>query len=658
MTRLWQFLLGHAALVAAASAASAQAGATLSLGPLFQDHAVLQRDQPLPVWGTAAPGERVTVVFAGREASAQADASGKWSVTLPPAAAGGPYGLEVRAGTSGSRTLSDLLVGDVFLCSGQSNMEMSVGQSRGGEFAAMRSATDRLRLISIPHLGKAEPASGLDASAAWQPADPKSVRPFSAACYFMGRDIQASEKVPVGLIHASWGGTAIEPWLAPSRLGDGFADALTQLRLYARDEDAANQAFGRTWEAWWRQHGDGEPWQPDDAGPWTATPGLTNWKTWGVPETASLDGMVWFRRSVDLTAAQAAQPATLALGGIDEVDQTWINGRIVRNTFGGGTRRSYRLPAGALRAGTNVLVLNVLSTYDAGGLLGPADAMSLTLADGTQVPLGEGWRDRPVARAVGRPPRAPWETHHGVTTLHNAMIAPLGPYRLRAVAWYQGESNTDTASEYAPRLRELMAGWRAQFGEPALPFLIVQLPNFGAVPRAPVESDWANLRDAQRRAVAADSHAGLVVTIDIGDAGDLHPGNKRDVGRRLARAARHVVYGEALAPSGPVARSAQRGPDGVIVTFADVTGRLTTYSADVAIGFELCGAAAGTCRFVAGRVDGDRVVLPLAAGESATRVRFCWGQSPLANLSDGSELPAGPFELAIDAPQSSASPRR
>ena len=158
-----------------------------------------------------------------------------------------------------------------------------------------------------------------------------------------------------------------------------------------------------------------------------------------------------------------------------------------------------------------------------------------------------------------------------------------------------------------------MASWRAQFGDPALPFLIVQLPNFGAVPTSPVESDWANLRDAQRRAVAADPHAGLAVTIDIGEAGDLHPGNKHEVGRRLARAARHVVYGEALPPSGPVAQSARRGPDGVVVTFADVTGSLVTYGADVAIGFELCGAAPGTCRYVAGRIDGNRVVLPLTA---------------------------------------------
>ena len=658
MNTLWPASTVPAVLIAVASVASAQGGATLSLGPLFQDHAVLQRDRPLQIWGAAAAGERVTVTFAGREATAQAEASGRWSVTLPPSPAGGPHSLEVRGSSGAVRALSDVLLGDVFLCSGQSNMEMAVGQSRGGDVAALRSANDQIRLVSIPHLGKPEPMPALDPPATWLAADPKSVRPFSAACYFMGREIQATQHVPVGLIHSSWGGTAIEPWLGPSGLGGGFTDALAQLRLYARDEDAANQAFGHTWEAWWRQHGEGEPWTPEDAGPWASVPGLTNWKTWGVPETATLDGMVWFRRSAEVTAGQAAQAATLSLGGIDEVDETWVNGRVVRNTFGWGTRRTYRLPAGTLRAGANVVVVNVLSTYDAGGLLGPADAMSLTFADGSQVPLGDAWRYRAVPRSVGRPPRAPWETHHGVTTLYNAMIAPLGPYRIRAVAWYQGESNTDTASEYAARLHELMASWRTHFADPALPFLIVQLPNFGAVPTSPVEADWANLRDAQRRAVAADPHAGLVVTIDIGEPGELHPANKREVGRRLARAASHVVYGDPVPPSGPVARSARRGPNDVEVTFADVTGRLVTYGADVAIGFELCGTGAGTCRYVAGKVDGDRVVLPLTASPLPTRVRFCWGPSPVANLSDGSELPVGPFELAIDAPQSSAAPNR
>jgi sialate O-acetylesterase len=358
--------------------------------------------------------------------------------------------------------------------------------------------------------------------------------------------------------------------------------------------------------------------------------------------------MVWYRRSFQLSPAQAAQPATLSLGGIDEVDQTWVNGRVIRNTFGWGTPRSYRLPAGTLRAGDNAVVVNVLSTWDAGGLVGPQDALALTLEDGTRVPLAGEWRYRPVPPAMGRPPRAPWEPISGLTTLYNAMIAPVGPYGLRAAVWYQGETNADQPAGYQERLGALMASWRSQFRDD-LPFLVVQLPNFGAVPTRPSESGWSEIREAQRRAVAADPRAGLVVTIDIGERGDIHPVEKREVGRRLARAARHVVYGDATAPSGPVPLSATREASGIVVAFGAVEGGLVSYSSERAMAFELCGAGPGSCRFVAGQVGRERVVLPVTdAGSAPSRVRFCWGDSPLCNLSDGSGLPVVPFELRIE----------
>jgi sialate O-acetylesterase len=642
-------LLAVAIVVAATGSARAQG--SLSLGPLFQDHAVLQRDTPVAVWGTAGPGDEVTVACAGRQAAARADAAGRWTVTLPALAAGGPHSLEVRTSSGASRTFADILVGDVFLCSGQSNMEFGVGQSRGGEFAATGSTNDQIRLMTIAKAGMPQPTASFGVQPLWQRAEPQSVRPFSAACYYFGREIHGTQHVPVGLVNASWGGTAIEPWISDAGLRTlrGFDARLDLLAIYARDEEEGNQRFGRLWEDWWRGHGRdaGEPWQPGAPGSWTDVPALANWKTWGVADLARHDGMVWFTRTFTLTPGQAAGAASLSLGAIDEVDQTWVNGHIIRNTFGWSTPRTYRLPAGSLRAGENVVVVNVLSTWDMGGMYGPADAIALTLADGTRVPLGTGWRYRQVPLSYGRPPRAPWETIAGLTTLYNAMIAPLGPFAFRAVAWYQGESNTDDAAAYESLLGRLMASWRSQFGTD-LPFLVVQLPNFGPVPTTPAEATWADLRESQRRAVAADRHAGLAVAIDLGEPAELHPGNKRDVGRRLARAARRVVYGEAVTASGPAPLSAARVPDGVVVTFGDVEGRLVTYSANVATGFELCGAGPLSCRYVAGEVDGSRVMLPIApGGEAPVRVRFCWGASPVCNLSDASALPAGPFELAI-----------
>jgi sialate O-acetylesterase len=623
------------------------------LNPVFQDHAILQRDRPISVWGSAAPGDEVTIAFNGHQASGRADGSGRWSVTLPATSAGGPFTLEARAASGASQTISDILVGDVWLCSGQSNMELPVSRTRNGDIAGRRSANDRIRLLTVPHRARPTPAPELPAETKWQAAAPDTVRTFSAACYYFARDLQVSAQVPMGLIHASWGGSAIEPWISDGSLRTvaGFDQRLDLLPLYARDEGEANLRFGRLWEDWWRARAPAgvTPWQPEPAatGTWRDVPEpMRNWKTWGVPELANHDGMVWYRRAFQLTPEQAARPATLSLGGIDEVDETWVNGQVIRNTFGWGNERTYPLPAGVLRPGENLVVVNVLSTYDAGGMMGPADHIALAFDDGTKVPLGGGWRYQVVPLALGRPPRAPWESVEGLTTLHNGMVAPLGPYGLRGALWYQGESNANSPGNYRQLLAALMASWRAQFGAD-LAVLVVQLPGFGPAPTSPVESGWAEIREAERRAVAADAHAGLAVTIDLGERDDIHPTKKAEVGSRLARAARRVVYGEPIAASGPVPLSAVREPGQVVVTFGDVEGQLVTYSASQAIGFELCGAAKGSCRFASAAVDSNRAVLALGGGEPPSRVRFCWGDSPFCNLSDRSGLPVGPFEMTI-----------
>jgi len=639
--------------MASGVAAAEQAPPRPLLASVFQDHAVLQRERPVAVWGSAVPGEAVRLSLGGQQASARADASGQWSAKLPAMGAGGPFRLEARAASGATQAADDILIGDVWLCSGQSNMELTVSRSRNGAFAAARSANERLRLLTVPHADRVSPAKDLPTGAAWRLADPDSVGGFSAACYFAGRELQDAVKVPMGLVNASWGGSAAEAWTAEDglRAAGGFGDRLDLLRLYRQDETAANQRMGRMWEDWWHAHSKAgtEPWQPEPAptGEWADLPEpMRDWKKWGVPLLARHDGLVWFRRTVALTSTQASRAATLSLGGIDEVDETWVNGRAIRNTFGWGTDRTYALPEGVLRAGENVIVVNVLSTWDAGGMMGPAEKLALTFDDGTKVALGGGWHYQVVPLEIGRPPRAPWESVAGLTTLYNGMIAPLGPYGVRGALWYQGETNADAPAGYQAILAGLMSSWRAQLGA-ELPFVIVQLPGFGPTPNEPVESGWSDVREAQRRAVDSDRHAALVVTIDLGERDDIHPINKRDVGIRAARAMRHVAYGEAIAPTGPAVRSASREPGRVVVSFRNVEGRLVTASSSQGIGFELCGAAPGTCRFVSGTVDADRIVIPTDGGTPPARVRFCWGGSPVCNLSDGSGVPAGPFELAL-----------
>ena len=569
------------------------------LDALFADHAVLQRGRPIPIWGEAPPGEQITVSLDVNVMRARADASGHWRLLLPAMQAGGPYSLSARTSSGAAKSIADVLVGDVWLCSGQSNMELPVSRTLDAAQEISGSANNSIRVLTVAHASSPTPLDEFVSPVAWSVAAPNSIQEFSAACYYFARELQKSVPVPMGLIHSSFGGSGIEAWLSDKGLRErgGFDERLDLLRLYAKDPHAANQGFAGIWERWWRSHAPAgsTPWKAaaEDTVDWHAEPlPMRDWKTWGVPELAKHDGMVWFRRTVTLSAEQAARGAALSLGAIDEVDETWVNDQPIANSFGWGTERTYELPAGVLRAGENSIVVNVLSTWDAGGMYGPPDHMALRFADGSKVPLGGDWRYQFVPESMGYPPRAPWESIGGLTSLHNAMIAPIAPYGLRGVLWYQGESNADKAGAYQMQLAGLMADWRHEFGAD-LPFLIVQLPNFGAPYAAPAASDWASLREAQRRAAAADPHAALVVTIDTGERQELHPPNKQEIGRRLARAARHLIYGEALSPSGPRALSAQRQKDGIVVTFADVEGRLVAYSAKDPIGFELCAADPG-----------------------------------------------------------------
>ncbi len=637
-----------------ASSGSAQDSVTPLLHPLFQDHAVLQRDQPITVWGHAAPGTPVTVTFAAQNVTTQPDAAGRWRATLRPLAAGGPYQMTVRAGRR-TQTLQDLQMGDVWLCSGQSNMELPVWRALNADGEIAAAAHPSIRMFMVPKHAATSPQEHFHDAAAWAPVTSETVRDFSAACYYFARDLQKAVSVPMGLIQAAWGGSRIEAWTSAQalRAQGGLGQALDMLALHGRDPAAANRRWGEHWQQWWTARpetaaGD-TPWQPNPGdATWLPAPAtLGAWERWGVPALADYNGMVWYRSQVTLTAAQAAQGATLELGPVDETDMTWVNGVEVGSQYAPGQARSYPLPPGLLKAGTNHVVINVLDTWADGGLGGPASAYALRFGDGTRVALDARWQYR-AAPGPDAPPLAPWHAATGLSTLYNGMIAPLGHIGLRGVAWYQGESNTGDGRGYAPRLRTLRDDWRRQFGAHT-PLLIVQLAGYGQPTVAPVESGWAEVRDAQRRVAAEDPQSGLAVAIDIGDAYDIHPPNKQELGRRLARLARHVAHGEAgLSPSGPTARGATRTSSGVIVHFDDVSGALVTTGALRPIGFELCTADGSPCTYAEAELDGHDIVLRGPAAQTSTRVRYCWADGPVCTLRDRSGAPAGPFELVID----------
>lgn len=641
--------------LATASAVRASDTRPPLLNALFQDHAVLQRGRPIPVWGHADPGQTVTVSIDGEQVQVRADADGRWQVKLPALHAGGPYTLTAKTADGTIQTAHDVLVGDVWLCSGQSNMALPVKRTLNWPHEVANADDAAIRMLIVGKHASVTPRTTFAAPVSWQKATPATTAEFSATCYYFARQLKQHIDVPMGLIDDAWGGSRIEAWMSAGALrsAGGYDDAVDLLEEYVDDPVAANARWGKHWEGWWRKHHaarpGNEPWQPQLASTsdWHKAPrGLGAWGGWNVPALSEFTGTVWFRTTVTLDAAQAAKGATLTLGMVDEIDETWVNGRAVGSQYLGAPRH-YRLPSGLLHAGTNTIVVNVLNTWGDGGMLGEPSTRALHFDDGSSVRLNQPWLYRIAEKTAGQPPLAPWLSAPGKTTLYNGMVVPLGDYAVRGEVWYQGASNVVDADTYAKLLRAYRKQMRAQLGK-NMPLLIVQLANFGKASTHPVESGWAQLREAQREVAADDARTGLAVAIDIGNPYAIHPANKQELGRRLARVARHVAYGESMSsPSGPVPLSVQREGDAVTIRFGQIKTRLVAYGANHPIGFELCGAEAASCRYAQATIHGDVVTLHAANAATATRVRYGWADNPVVTLYDGDGLPAGPFQLPI-----------
>ena len=627
-----------AAFAALALAAPAIGAPTLGAG--YGAHMVLQRGLPIVIAGRTASGDTVHGSFGGASASATADDDGRFELTFRARKASERGATLTLADASGSASWADILVGDVWLCSGQSNMELTVNHALNAWNELRLSPDDDMRLAMVAKDTAAVPQESFAKPLVWAAAAAATVEEFSAACYYMGKQLRADNKgVPVGLIHANWGGSAARAWLTPEGVKTLYGSAaLDQLQLYQRDPMAAAQAFVPQWYDWWRDNDDGrEPWANPNSLAWKPVPKIGFWNEW---EGTGLDtdpvANVWLRQDFVLTAEQAQAAGTLSVGALDDLDLTWVNGHPVGYTFGWGVERRYNVPASYLHAGRNSVLIAVDNMWDTGGFFQGADRLFFKAGSGGQIPLGADW-EYSVGTVKGVPPRAPWDANAGMGVMHNQMIAPLGPMRLAGVAWYQGESDVGQP-DYDVKLRELFAGWRRQFGA-STRMLVVQLANYGARTAKPVESGWAQMRQDQLDGVAADANAALVTAIDIGEPHDIHPANKNDLGKRLALAAE----GKPM----PMPRSATRAGDTLKVTFTGIAGGLQALGGPYALGVEVCGDDHATCRYVLPILEDARMLIPVADGKPVTRVRYAWADAPVVNLVDGRELPVPGFELPV-----------
>ncbi|MBN1153842.1 sialate O-acetylesterase [candidate division KSB1 bacterium] len=613
---------------------------------LISDGMVLQRETEIKIWGWAPAGEEIAIRFIDSVYGTTADSNGTWTVSIPPLHAGGPFEMQINA--SNSITISDILIGDVWLGSGQSNMELNMQRvSPLYEDEIASSANQFIRYFEVPDKYNFNSPQDDLQSGQWKKANPENVLGFSAVCYFFGKNLYEKYNVPIGLINSALGGSTAESWISEEGL-KGFPQHHAEAQRF-KDRTLITQiqqADRTRINAWYRQLRDNDEGYNNPGTPWYSPEyNPTDWANMQIPgywadeHLGFVNGVVWFRKEVDIPESMTGKPARLNLGRIIDADSTFVNGIYIGSTSYQYPPRRYTIPPEVLQKGKNVIVVRVISNIGKGGFA--VDKPYELVVGDEKIDLKGSWQYQLGARM---------ETLQGETFirwkplgLYNAMIAPLIRYPIKGVIWYQGESNADRPMEYRRLFPALIADWRINWKQGYFPFIYVQLPNFMQARPEPSESNWALLREAQLKTLSEPITA-MAVAIDIGEWNDVHPLNKQDVGKRLALAARKVAYGDdEVVYSGPIYESMTIDHDKITLTFKHIGSGLMAKGAGELKGFAICGADS---QFVwaQAKIEGDKVVVWNDTITNPIAVRYAWADNPAdANLYNLEGLPASPF---------------
>jgi len=622
--------------------------AQLKLPALFADSMILQQHTNAPVWGWASPGQKVEVSgsWSGKTVRVVAGKDGKWMLRLPTPGAGGPYELRIRAGET--RVLQGVLIGEVWICSGQSNMEMPVeGWTTDPVKNSAREIADAhypdIRLFTVEKSIAYAPRE--DVKGSWSACAPATVRGFSATAYFFGKELYNKLQVPVGLIHTSWGGTVAEAWTSESglRLMGDFNTGLNTIDSVHRNMAAIVQ-HDHINDLRWQQA------QQDNSAAYTGATCGTGWKTMRVPgfwEDAGLpdiDGVVWFKRAVNIPGAWAGKELKLDLGPVDDRDVMYFNGAAVDSTMQGFTwaaERHYTIPGKLVKAGDNVIAIKVIDDGGSGGMYGKAEQMVLYPETGTAasgIKLNGEWQYK-LAAVKPKPVLNTWPNQPSV--LYNAMIAPLVPFAIKGAIWYQGESNVGRAKQYTTLFPLMIGDWRRKWDQGSFPFYFVQIAPFkywGETTQA------AELRDAQRRTLSLCPNTGMAVTLDIGNTDNIHPADKPEVGKRLALWALSETYKKKGIYSGPLYKGFEIKDGKVLVSFTHMDGGLKSRNGALE-GFELQDAD-GSWKPATAVIEGDKVVVNSNVISGPVGVRYAFYAAAAGTLFNGYGLPASSFTSA------------
>ena len=618
--------------------------ASLTLHRLFSDHMVLQRDVEVPIWGKAEAKAKLTVYFEGNSWETIADKDGAWQIVLPPHVKGGPFSMVVKSAHS-SIELQDIWFGDVWLCSGQSNMEWTVEKSHNAESEIKAANYHFIRLFEVPHQMAASPEKEWSGSPLWKTCTPETVADFSAVAYYFGRELVRELDVPIGLISANWGGTNIEAWSSHEMLAKFpfmkgkliSPDSLDQV-LSTQENHDEEEKWRRSMDS--LDVGEKANWEKGES-QWSKAksvdlPGTLEFMGFG-----QTDGVFWFRKEFVLSEKQASGPIEIYLGKIDDEDKTYLNGELIGETKQATVDRNYSVAEEVVRAGKNVLVVRIKDLGWSGGFKGTPENLVIHTS-GDSIDLAAEWQV--LVGSVSLPP-IPKVKHPKdlPSTLFNGMIHPLIPFSLKGIVWYQGEGNASEAFSYRYLFSSMIQDWRKAWNQKELPFYFVQLANYRPVKAQPTESLWAELRESQREALALP-HTGMAVAIDLGEADNIHPANKQEVGRRLALQAFEDTYGISVTADGPMYKSHEVIGSSIRIHFRTKGISLVSGTSEALAGFTIAGADQVFHRAEAWIESDSTVIVSSPKVPEPVAVRYAWADNPgELNLLGSNGIPAAPF---------------
>jgi sialate O-acetylesterase len=620
-------------------------GGQLKTASIFGDHMVIQRGIHAPVWGTALPGEKVVVDFAGYTTTAPVDQTGSWIVRMPVLQQGGPFSMTIRSGTDTIR-YSDVMVGEVWLASGQSNMAWTVGAGIGPDTDAETASADYpgIRYFTVPPKTSVVPLKDTE-PATWMKVTPETVKNLSAVAYFFSRELHRDKNLAVGIISSSWGATNAHAWISPEMLAThpDFTEIMAksykdpaqwdsivhQNHLNDKNRDSIANACKVGIEK--------GVFRPDfDDSHWKAVTVPINMDKTGMP---GFWGVSWFRKTFDVPAGMKGKAGSLKLYARAREIKVFLNGKEIATAGNPEGEISLDIPKGLLNEGRNVLAMRMYQVWGTGLIGSPESNPSISVANGKlNVMLDGEWHS---SGAIEPPVPGNQGYYNYYSVQYNARIAPVIPYGIRGVLWYQGEGNAYRAHQYRTLFPLVIQDWRTRWGLGYFPFLYVQLANHKMKQSEPSDDEFAELREAQALALSLPN-TGMACAIDIGDPLDIHPRNKLDVGKRLYLAARKVAYGEDLVHSGPLFKSMEVDGATAKIRFSSTGSGLLTRDGGKLRGFAIAGADR-KFYWAEATLSGDEVWVSSPKVGNPIAVRYSWEINPDGNLINREGLPAVPF---------------